>query len=64
MFDKLKIKYCFKNRKTGEIIETVLTINQIEIQGINPNPFRSFDWTMLSREIVEKGENNEQTGKY
>lgn len=53
MFDELKIGYYFKNRKTGETIETVLTISQIERQGITPNPFHSLDWTMLNRQIIE-----------
>ena len=47
---EIKFRYRFKNRKTNEIITVILDISQIEIQGLEPNPFEGFDWEILSRD--------------
>jgi hypothetical protein len=45
------IRYRFRNRKTGEEIETILELREVELQGFVPNPFQSLDWEILSRDL-------------
>jgi len=47
---EIKFRYRFQNRKTNEIVTTVLTLLDIEIQGFIPNPFEGFGWSVLSRD--------------
>uniref|UniRef100_A0A6M3JWZ1 Putative YopX protein n=1 Tax=viral metagenome TaxID=1070528 RepID=A0A6M3JWZ1_9ZZZZ len=47
---EIKLRYRFHNRKTKETIMTCLTIDQVEIQGLSPNPFEGLDWQTLSRD--------------
>jgi hypothetical protein len=48
---ELIFRYRFLNRKSGEVIEQVMTISQIEHCPFQPNPFEGFDWEILSRDV-------------
>ena len=48
--DEIKFRYRFKNRKTGEVITQILTIEQVESCPFTPNPFEGFDWETVFRD--------------
>jgi len=47
---EIKFRYRFKNRETNEMITANLSLQDVELQGITPNPFQSLDWDILSRD--------------
>lgn len=48
----IKIRYRVRNRKTGERLVAVLTIQEIESQGFLPPGFKDWlDWEVLSRDM-------------
>ena len=47
---EIKFRYCFRNRKTDEIITQIMTIGEVEKRPFDPDPFDGFDWEILSRD--------------
>ena len=48
--NEIKFRYHFKNRKTGEELKAVLSLDEIEQQAFNPPVFKEWTtWEILSR---------------